>query len=190
MGKSLDTCEVTVNGHCVQDLLNAGCSMSMLKSYFVTNVDYANCTSVQCVHGDVKQYPRADVIVELQQQMYLKKVVIVDSLPTDMILGQDFPVLHEPLMSRKTDNIVTPAIPVSCSVNIQLQAWAGIQPLLDLDDSLLQGGTKGPRKSHRHRDGLRNTMVPTSQKPQSRVSLLMVGRYQVTLQNYKEKIGL
>lgn len=53
-----------------------------------------NTASIQCVHGDVKQYPSAEVLVEVQDQMYLLNVAIVDSLPTDMILGQDLPVLN------------------------------------------------------------------------------------------------
>ncbi len=34
---------------------------------------------------------------------------------------------------------------------VSLEPWAGLQPLPDLDGSLLQGGTKGPRKSRRQR---------------------------------------
>ncbi len=65
-------------------------ALSMIKSCYVTNVDYLNTASVQCVHGDVKRYPRAEVLVEVQDvQMYLLNVAIVDSLPTDMILGQE-----------------------------------------------------------------------------------------------------
>lgn len=47
------------------------------------------------MHGNVKQYPRAEVLVEVQDQMYLLNVAIVDSLLTDVILGQDLPVFNE-----------------------------------------------------------------------------------------------
>ncbi|XP_042589350.1 uncharacterized protein LOC122138794 [Cyprinus carpio] len=40
---------------------------------------------------------------------------------------------------------------LSCPVVTWAQAKAGLQPLPDLDTSLLQGGTKGPRKSRRQR---------------------------------------
>ncbi len=40
---------------------------------------------------------------------------------------------------------------LSCPAITRSQARAGLQPLSDLDGSLLQGGTKGPRKSHRQR---------------------------------------
>ncbi len=40
---------------------------------------------------------------------------------------------------------------LSCPAITRSQARAGLQPLPDLDDSLLQDGTKGPRKSRRQR---------------------------------------
>ncbi|RXN17966.1 zinc finger with KRAB and SCAN domains 3-like protein [Labeo rohita] len=163
--ESLTTCDVTVNGHSLQALLDTGCSMSMLKSCYVTNVDYLNTASVQCVHGDVKRYPRAEVLVEVQDQMYLLNVAIVDSLPTDMILGQDLPVLNDLLQATAKDsaNVATAkdsanvATTTETPVNLSFpaitrsQARAGLQPLPDFDDSLLQGGTKGPRKSRRQK---------------------------------------
>ncbi len=63
-----------------------------------------NTTSVQCVHGDVKQYPRAEVMVEVQEQMYLLNVAIVDNLPADIILGRDLPVLYELLQPTIKDS--------------------------------------------------------------------------------------
>lgn len=45
------------------------------------------------VHGDVKRYPRAEVLVAVQEQLYLLNVAGVDNLPDDMILGRDLPVL-------------------------------------------------------------------------------------------------
>ncbi len=64
---------------------------------------YLNTASVQCVHGDVKRYPRAEVLVEVQDQMYLLNVAIVDRLPMDMILGQDIPVLNYLLQATAKD---------------------------------------------------------------------------------------
>ncbi len=103
--ETLTTCDVTVNGHSLRALLDTGCSMSMIKSCYVTNVDYLNTASVQCVHGDVKRYPRAEVLVEVQDQIYLLNVAIVDSLPTDMILGQDLPVLNDLLHATGKDSV-------------------------------------------------------------------------------------
>ncbi len=129
-------------------------ALSMIKSCYVTNVDYLNTTSVQCVHGDVKRYPRAEVLVDVQ--MYLLNVAIVDSLPTDMILGQDLPVLNDLLQATGKDsvNVATATetpVNLSCPAITRSQARAGLQLLPDLDDSLLQDGTKGLRKSRRQR---------------------------------------
>ncbi|RXN23939.1 zinc finger with KRAB and SCAN domains 3-like protein [Labeo rohita] len=60
VGESQNVYDVTVNGHELKALLDTGSSLSMVKSCFVNNVNYVNATSVQCVHGDIKQYPRAE----------------------------------------------------------------------------------------------------------------------------------
>lgn len=44
---------------------------------------------MQCVPGDVKQYPKAEVLVGIQEQMYLLNVALVTSLLADMIFGRD-----------------------------------------------------------------------------------------------------
>ncbi|XP_051744351.1 uncharacterized protein LOC127509552 [Ctenopharyngodon idella] len=150
---SQNVCNVTVNGHSLQALLDTGSTLSLLKPCFVSNVNYVNTTAVQCVHGDVKQYPRAEVIVEVHDKLYLLNVAIIDNLPADMILGRDLPVLNDLLQTTEDFETATPSatVKVSCPVVTRAQAKAGLQPLPDLDSSLLQGGTKGPRKSRRQR---------------------------------------
>ncbi len=49
VGESQTVCTITVNGHYLQVLLYTGCSLSLLKPCFVSNVSYVNTTSVQCV---------------------------------------------------------------------------------------------------------------------------------------------
>lgn len=44
---------------------------------------------MQCVHGDVKRYPKVEVLVGVQEQMYLLNVALVTSLLADMIFGRD-----------------------------------------------------------------------------------------------------
>jgi len=51
------------------------------------------------VHGDVRQYTCAEVVVCAQEQSFLINVVIVDDLPADMILGRDLPILYEMLQA-------------------------------------------------------------------------------------------
>ncbi len=154
VGESQNVYDVIVNGHELKALLDTGSSLSLLKPCFVNNVNYVNTTSVQCVHGDVKQYPRAEVMVEVQEQMYLLNVAIVDNLPVDIILGRDLPVLYEllqPTIKDSEHSVTTTTVDLACPALTRAQARAGLQPLPDLDSSLLQGGTKGPKKPRRQR---------------------------------------
>lgn len=61
--KPLITLNVTVDGKCLNALLDTGSSISLLKSCWVTNVCYANAIAIQCAHEDVKYYPCAEVTV-------------------------------------------------------------------------------------------------------------------------------
>ncbi len=154
VGESQNVYDVIVNGHELKALLDTGSSLSLLKPCFVNNVNYVNTTSVQCMHGDVKQYPRAEVMVEVQEQMYLLNVAIVDNLPADIILGRDLPVLYELLQPTIKDSehfVTTTTVDLACPALTRAQARAGLQPLPNLDSSLLQGGTKGPKKPRRQR---------------------------------------
>ncbi|KAL1279928.1 hypothetical protein QQF64_014528 [Cirrhinus molitorella] len=145
-------CDVTVDGHSVKALLDTGSSLSLLKPGFVSKIDYATTTTIQCVHGDIRRYPRAEVVVCAQEQSFLMNVVIADDLPADMILGRDLPVLFELLQTTMNSDTVTSAtVHKSCPVVTRAQAKEGLQPLPDLHCSLLQGGTKGPRKPRRQR---------------------------------------
>lgn len=75
-------------------------------------------------------------------------VVIVDDLPADIILGRDLPILYELLQATMNSETVTSAmVQKSCPAVTRAQSRAGLQPLPDLHSSLLQGGTKDPRKS-------------------------------------------
>lgn len=143
--------EVTVNGQTFNALLDSGSSLSLIKIDHTSHVSFANLVSVQCVHGDLNQYPQVEVNVHVQDQTYLLSVAVVDDLPADMILGRDFPVLLE-LLHFPTDCVTTSnLVSIACLVVTRAQNKAGLQPLPDLHHSLLQGRTKGPRKTHQRR---------------------------------------
>lgn len=149
--RKAQTVQVTVNGQCMNALLDTGSSLSLLKKSHMSHVPFDNLVSVQCVHGDVKQYPQTEVNVCVQDQTYLLNVAIVDDLPADMIFGRDLPVLTELLHSVETCVSTSNAVNVACPVITRAQVKAGLQPLPDFHHSLLQGGTKGPRKTRRQR---------------------------------------
>lgn len=76
--------DITVNGRSLKAMLDTGSLLSLIKSCHVSNVDYANTTDIQCVHGDVKRYPKAEVLVGVQEQIYLFNVAVVATLPADI----------------------------------------------------------------------------------------------------------
>jgi hypothetical protein len=78
--------QVTVNGQCLNALLDTGSSLTLLKRCHMSHVPFVSLVNVQCVHGDVKQYPQTEITVCVQDQTYLMNVAIVDDLPADMIL--------------------------------------------------------------------------------------------------------
>ncbi|KAL0156516.1 hypothetical protein M9458_047762, partial [Cirrhinus mrigala] len=144
---------VSVNGRSLNAILDTGSAVSLIKARHVTNVCSDDTIDVKCVHGDVKNYPSTDVTVDIHGQKYLLTVAIVANLPADMILGNDLFILNE-LLQNPMDCSVKDTEPdplLSCSVVTRAKARAGLQPLPDFDDSLLQGGSKGPRKTRRQR---------------------------------------
>ncbi|KAK7909657.1 hypothetical protein WMY93_014341 [Mugilogobius chulae] len=147
---------VTLNGQQVTALLDSGSFTSLVKkSHIPVNcVDYSLKTDIVCVHGDSHAYPKSEVSVIIDDQPYLMTVAVVDNLPVDLVLGTDLPVLLDLLQKMECENVcdvndVTGN--VSCPVVTRAQAKAGVEPLPDLDDGLVEGGTKGPRKSKRQR---------------------------------------
>lgn len=87
----------------------------------------------------------------VHDQTYLLKVAVVESLPADMILGKDLPILPDLLHGTMNSDGHNAEVNLSCPVVTWAKANAGLQPLPDLHHSLIQGGTKGPRKSRRQR---------------------------------------
>lgn len=49
--------------------------------------------SVRCIHGDVREYPRIDLKIEIDKQSYVLPVGIVEQAPYPVILGRDVPIL-------------------------------------------------------------------------------------------------
>ena len=142
---------VMVNGQVLQALLDTGSVMSLIKACYVPegSISYSHTTSIQCVHGDQKCYPMAEVTVTVNDLMYLLNVGVVADLPVDMVLGRDMPVLHD-LLALPCEG-TEPVANVIGAVLTRAQAKAGLQPLPDFCDSLVEGGTKGPRKPRRQR---------------------------------------
>ncbi len=56
------------------------------------------------------------------------------------------PILCELLETTNDSETVSAMVNLSCPTVTRAQVKSGLQSLPDLDSSLLQGGTKGPRK--------------------------------------------
>lgn len=153
-------CTISVNGQTLKALIDTGSSMSLIKRGCVPEnvINYVKTISVQCVHGDKVKYPTAEVTLNVNEKIYFVCVKVVDRLPADMVLGWDVPVLTD-LLTRCDKPTKTLTV-VSCPVLTRAQANAGLQPLPDLDDSLIQSCNK-PRKTRRQRRMAKYLGIPT-----------------------------
>ena len=160
LGKTMQRSEVVlINGQEITALLDTGSFMSLIKQSAVpvSSMDYSRPVDVLCVHGDSHPYPTVDVTVTVADQPYLVTVGVVENLPVDAILGWDLPVLMDLLNANGVPAENDPgengecALSLACPVLTRAQAKAGVQPLPDLDYSLCEVGTKGPKKSRRQR---------------------------------------
>lgn len=111
---------------------------------------------ILCVHGDERLYPSADVTAVIDEQSYLLMGGVVQCLPVDAVLGWDLTILLDFLLEQNRlggiDSGESGDVCANvCTVITRAQAKARVHPLPNLDSSLCEGGTKGPRKSKRQR---------------------------------------
>lgn len=57
--------------------------------------------SVRCIHGDVREYLKTDLTIEIDNQSYVLSVGIVEQAPYPVILGRDVPILVDLLQCDK-----------------------------------------------------------------------------------------
>ncbi|XP_037613520.1 uncharacterized protein LOC119480935 [Sebastes umbrosus] len=87
--------DVTVNGHVAKALADTGSSQTLVKSSLLHNslTNFERNVNITCVHGCRKDYPTAEVIIEVEGQAFMLTVGALDHLAYDVILGEDLPVL-------------------------------------------------------------------------------------------------
>ena len=80
-----------VEGKVTELLLDTGCSKTMIDASLVPveKVNEGKRISMQCAHGDMKQYPIAVVESEVNGKMYSVGAAVVDGLPRPVLLGRD-----------------------------------------------------------------------------------------------------
>lgn len=172
--------DVFINGQPVTALADSGSFLTLVRRDLVPIgvVDFNRQEDVLCVHGDRHSYPTAELTVVVDEQPYLLTVGVVEKLPVAAILGWDLPVLYDVLLEgRVKDSDCEEA--VTGLVITRAQARAGVtaeqtvktcaEPFSDLDSSVFEGGTKGPRKSRHQR---RFEKGLNSREPDSKEGLL------------------
>jgi len=70
-------------------LLDTGCSKTMIEASLVPaeKIDKVKVISMQCAHGDIKQYPIAIVQIEVNGKTYPVSAAVVAGLPRPVLLG-------------------------------------------------------------------------------------------------------
>ena len=80
-----------VEGKVTELLLDTGCSKTMIDASLVPveKFNEEKRISMQCAHGDMKQYPIAVVEIEVNGKTYSVGAAVVDGLPRPVLLGRD-----------------------------------------------------------------------------------------------------
>lgn len=152
---------VTINGEPVTALADSGSFLTLVRRELVptSSLDYSRQEEIVCVHGDRHSYPTADLMVVVNEQPYLLTVGVVEKLPVAAILGWDLPVLLDVLMEKQDQDLKGVAGAVITRAQAKAMKTSSPkkekepepEPFSTLDNSLFEGGTKGPRKSRRQR---------------------------------------
>ncbi|KAL4001114.1 caldesmon [Sarotherodon galilaeus] len=127
--------DVSINGQTVKALADTGSSQTLVKSSMLSNVlpDFNKPVNITCVHGCQKDYPTADVTIEVEGQAFMLTVGVLDQLAYDVILGEDLPILDS-LVRNNSEAY-------SCAV-VTRSMKRGLEPLPDVDEDLFEGGSK------------------------------------------------
>ncbi len=119
---------VTVNGQVVKALADTGSSHTLVNSSILNSAqtNFEECITIKCVHECEKDYPTANVIIEVQGQAFMLTAGVLDKLAYDVILGDDLPILDDLVQQ---DSVAYSCAVVTCSVT------KGLEPLPNADKS-------------------------------------------------------
>ncbi|XP_078533236.1 uncharacterized protein LOC144819118 [Lissotriton helveticus] len=86
---------IRLNGKTIEALLDTGCHQTVVVQDLVPlqSICEEETVLVSCVHGDVKEYPLAEVLLEIDRDSQVRKVGVVPTLPETILLGTDLPNL-------------------------------------------------------------------------------------------------
>ena len=103
VSKDTYTCSGKVNGAQVARIkLDTGCTRTVVRSALVDKQSLKETTvTMYDVHGRKTRYQLADVTIELDDKTYQREVAVAETLPVDVLLGTDVPLI-EHLVKRAT----------------------------------------------------------------------------------------
>lgn len=86
-----------VNGQSAKALVDTGSTQTLIHNSLVPEDEYStqNAIKVCCVHGEVREYPTAEIYLTVQGQTFLLHVAVSSQLPYEVVLGQDLPILYD-----------------------------------------------------------------------------------------------
>ena len=79
-------------------LLDTSCSQTLVRQEFevVPNEKLTNRqVSIHCAHGDILEYPVADLRITIGDKEFTVKAGVSDRLPRSVLLGTDIPAWKE-----------------------------------------------------------------------------------------------
>ncbi|XP_062421516.1 uncharacterized protein LOC134132872 [Pungitius pungitius] len=86
---------VLVNGQSAKALVDTGSTQTLVRDSLVPVHKYSTQKAIKvcCVHGEVREYPTAEMYITVQGQTFLMEVAVAAQLPHEVVLGQDLPIL-------------------------------------------------------------------------------------------------
>nr|XP_054591237.1 uncharacterized protein LOC129155100 isoform X2 [Nothobranchius furzeri] len=105
----LQVTKVEVNGRSVEALIDTGSVQTLVERTLVpySLVNVLDTIPIQCVHGDKRRYPTADLYIKVQGQVHLLRVGVLNSLPFPVVLGSDLPILFDLIQAPLNCAVVT-----------------------------------------------------------------------------------
>lgn len=76
-------------------LVDSGSSQTLVRPECVGKLNMLKHDKLRvcCIHGDEKEYPKTEIVIEIGGQAYSLTVGVIDKAPYPVILGRDVPVL-------------------------------------------------------------------------------------------------
>lgn len=153
--------DVKIGNTVFKALVDSGSSQTLVRSECLgrENVLKHDKLRVCCIHGDEKEYPKTDIVIEIEGQAYSLTVGVIEKAPYPVILGRDVPVLVDLLQSDK--NVAEAMVVTRAQAN---QNEVSKQLLQNLPFNVVSKDRKSKRE-RRHDKVVGTEVVENVQKP-------------------------